>query len=110
MGFASNMVALNSFSGACFSQLRPVVGAASSGNNHNNNNTFGGAFVCLVLATVFKLVDVAAHLVVPVPKVDYWRGRGSESNSNRSNSNKNTDDVIIQSETENAIHLEMSKI
>ena len=88
--------------GACFSQLKPNVGESTN----TNSNIFGAAFVCLTVATIFKVLDVAAHLIVPVPKVDYWKGKSSEDESEKSGkgqeSNGKSDVLIV--ETTNVIH------
>lgn len=66
IGLLSTLAALNSFANACFRDLQPSV------DNVAIHKQFGAAFICLVVATVLKVVDIMAHVVVPVPEDGYW--------------------------------------
>lgn len=66
IGLLSTLAALNSFADTCFRSLD------SNLPNLSLTKTPGAAFILLLIATVFKVVDVWAHIIVPVPKHDYW--------------------------------------
>ena len=66
IGLCSTLAALNSFDNACFKELQPSVDFVTI------DKQFGAAFICLVVATVLKVVDIVAHVVVPVPQEGFW--------------------------------------
>lgn len=77
LGFLTTLAALNSFADTCFRELSPAVSALSI------DKKAGAAFIMLLVATVLKVVDIIAHLIVPVPKQNYWTptGAGADDDS-----------------------------
>jgi hypothetical protein len=66
LGLLSTLAALNSFADTCFRNL-------------DSNSSFisidkepGTAFILLLVATILKVVDIWAHVIVPVPEGEYW--------------------------------------
>lgn len=70
IGLISTLAALNAFANACFRDLQPSV------DNISIHRQFGAAFTCLVVATILKVVDIVAHVVVPVPEEGCWEPTG----------------------------------
>lgn len=66
IGLISTLAALNAFADTCFRNLD------SNLPNLSLSKTPGPAFVLLLVATILKVVDIWAHVIVPVPKEDYW--------------------------------------
>ena len=84
LGLLSTLASLNQFANICMKELKPRVDFI------HIHKEFGVAFICLVVATILKLVDVAAHIVVPVPKEGYWTP-DSHGSSGRHNMQKVSD-------------------
>lgn len=57
-----NLLAVRKFTQACFVDLQP------SSTDVTITRQYGAALVCLLLATALKVVDIAAHLLVPAPR------------------------------------------
>lgn len=70
LGFLSTLSALNAFANTCFRNLNPAVSSLSMDKQP------GAAFILLLVATVLKMVDILAHVIVPVPEQDYWTPTG----------------------------------
>lgn len=66
IGLLSTLSALNAFADTCFRSLNSDL------PNLSLSKTPGPAFVMLLVATVLKVVDIWAHVIVPVPKDDFW--------------------------------------
>ena len=66
LGLLSGLAALNSFADTCFRSLGPKVSYISM------TKTPGAAFILLLVATILKLVDIFAHVIVPVPATGFW--------------------------------------
>jgi len=72
IGLLSTLAALNAFADTCFRSLDSDL------PNLSLSKTPGPAFVLLLVATILKIVDVCAHIIVPVPKENYWTPGGSK--------------------------------
>lgn len=66
IGLLSTLAALNAFADTCFRSLD------SNLTNLSLTKTPGPAFVMLLVANVLKIIDIGAHIIVPVPKDNYW--------------------------------------
>ena len=66
IGFLSTLAALNAFADTCFRSLDSDL------PNLSLTKTPGPAFVLLLVATILKIVDIIAHIIVPVPNEGYW--------------------------------------
>lgn len=58
---------LSAFGNSCMGHLHTQSGVTSSLTKHP-----GAALILLALATLLKVVDFIAHIVVPVPELDFW--------------------------------------
>lgn len=65
-GLVSTLSPLHAFANACVTQLQPSTG------NITIITQFGAAYFLLTIATWLKVVDVLAHIIVPVPEKGYW--------------------------------------
>lgn len=63
---------LSAFGQNCMGQLHTQPGVTANLTKHP-----GAALILLALATLLKLVDFAAHMVVPVPELDFWTPESS---------------------------------
>lgn len=63
---------LSAFGQNCMSHLHTQPGISANVTKHP-----GAALILLALATLLKLVDFAAHMVVPVPELDFWTPESS---------------------------------
>ena len=66
MGLASTLSSLSSFRVSCYDQIQNSYGIYSV------NNQLGPAYYLVLVATYFKVVDILAHLIVPVPVQGYF--------------------------------------
>lgn len=92
VGTLGNMIALMSYSQTCFREM-----SSTTSDNITITDKRAGAAVLLIFAgTMLRVLDVAAHLVVPVPERGHWTPDGpygDESDAKISRS----DDVVISS-------------
>jgi len=58
---------LSAFGNNCMGHLHTQPGVTTSLTKHP-----GAALILLALATLLKVVDFVAHIVVPVPELDFW--------------------------------------
>ena len=87
MGLLSTLAALNSFADTCFRDL-------SSGVSYVSMDKHASAgFSLLLVATILKVVDIWAHVIVPVPERDYW-SPDTDCSDDESNSNSRTKKLI----------------
>lgn len=81
IGFVGTMTAINSYKEGCFDMLPGKI----AGNDVHYRA--GPSFYCMLFATILKVVDLTAHLIVPVNLEAAWRpedgvlGGGAKSNS-----------------------------
>jgi len=66
MGLLGTMVALVGYSSNCFNKIDSSYGFT------NVDKNLGPAFYLLLIATLLKVVDIAAHSLVPTPKEGYF--------------------------------------
>jgi len=78
LGLFSTLAALNSFADTCFRSLDSSVGYITLDKHP------GAAFILLLIATIFKLFDIWAHVIVPVPETAYWTPDGEAVDSENS--------------------------
>ena len=71
LGLLGTFGALYAFVDSCF------LGLDSALPNLSLTKTPGTAFVLLLVAIVLKVVDIWAHVIVPVPKENYWAPSGA---------------------------------
>lgn len=92
MGFLSTLAALNSFADTCFRNLTPAVSSLDMDKQP------GAAFILLLIATILKVVDIWAHVIVPVPELNYWTPDGvSEEDGGDAKTRKLIDPVTPSS-------------
>lgn len=67
MGIVGNLSALSDFGNGCMAVLKanPEVTVSMSKRP-------GAAFAVFLVATLLRLFDLWAHVIVPVPRDDYW--------------------------------------
>ena len=61
------LTALSDFGSGCMNELKTNPDMVSSMTRRP-----GAAFVLILLATLLRLFDIWAHVIVPVPKENYW--------------------------------------
>lgn len=66
MGLASTLSSLSSFRSSCYDQIQNSYGIYSV------SNQLGPAYYLVLVATYFKVVDILAHVIVPVPTHGYF--------------------------------------
>ena len=71
VGLLTTLSSLNEYASGCIGAVRPYVGSATMEKH------YGPAFICLLLATLLKVVDLFAHVLVPVPEKGYWVPSGA---------------------------------
>ncbi|KAJ1433827.1 hypothetical protein B484DRAFT_447022 [Ochromonadaceae sp. CCMP2298] len=71
-GTLTTLSALSSFAGSCYRDFD----SATDGDTLDKK--LGPAFYLLLVATLLKILDVIAHIIVPVPKAGYWRPASSK--------------------------------
>ena len=71
MGTIGTLTALSDFSSGCMNALGPNSDVVSSMTRRP-----GAAFGLMLAATLLRLFDIWAHIVVPVPKENYWTPDG----------------------------------
>lgn len=67
MGMIGTLTALSDFGSGCMNELKTNPDMVSSMTRRP-----GTAFVLILLATLLRLFDIWAHIIVPVPKENYW--------------------------------------
>lgn len=67
LGMYGTLSTLSSFGNNCMGNLHTQPGVTANFTKHP-----GAALILLALATLLKVVDFAAHIVVPVPELDFW--------------------------------------
>ena len=72
-GLVSTLAPLHAFATACVTQLQPCAGYV------HISTQYGPAFYLLTVATLLKVVDVIAHIIVPVPEKGYWEPAPAEA-------------------------------
>ena len=72
-GLVSTLAPLHAFATACVTDLQPSVSYVTM------QTQLGTAFYLLTAATMLKVVDVIAHLIVPVPEKGYWEPGNDEA-------------------------------
>jgi len=74
IGLLSTMVALVGYSSNCFNKIDSNYDITDVDKN------LGPAFYLLLIATLLKVIDIAAHLLVPTPKEGYFGSDLEEDN------------------------------
>jgi len=65
IGMLTNIMALTGYADACYAAL--PTSADIDGSSVSAEWSLGGCFNCLIAATVFRLVDLFVHTIVPTP-------------------------------------------
>ncbi|KAJ1420043.1 hypothetical protein B484DRAFT_433636, partial [Ochromonadaceae sp. CCMP2298] len=66
VGLVTTLGALSQFYSACYANFETLSSTTWE------YKSLGPAFYLLLVATLLKIFDIAAHLLVPVPKAGYW--------------------------------------
>ena len=97
LGLFSTLAALNSFADTCFRSLDSSVGYITLDKHP------GAAFILLLIATIFKLFDIWAHVIVPVPETAYWTPDGEAVDSENSKTRSLIDPTQAKSDFHNEV-------
>lgn len=73
MGTIGTLTAMSDFGSGCMDELQTNPEMVSSMTRRP-----GAAFVLILLATLLRLFDIWAHIIVPVPKENYWTPASSK--------------------------------
>lgn len=74
MGMIGNLMALADFGTGCMAKLHISPDITGSMTRRP-----AAAFAMICIATLMRLFDLWAHIIVPVPKVDYWKPDSSRA-------------------------------
>ena len=67
LSLLGTLSSINSFADSCYRDIEPSI------DNITLDKKPGAALIFLIVATILKLFDIWAHLIVPVPETDYWK-------------------------------------
>lgn len=67
MGMIGTLTALSDFGSGCMDALKTNPDMVSSMTRRP-----GAAFALILVATLLRVFDIWAHIIVPVPKENYW--------------------------------------